>query len=429
MLFIIWAVFIFGIPKGYDRLMEIRARQIPSNYMYESQKSDQLMAFEKKAEEMLGRFKYEEKNTGPEQEVMEQYFSNDFQKIQETEAQRHKEMDALARADHTGSIFIPTLFYISAAVEISGGGYKNILGFSKYTAKVKEEFTRYYIDKKFYSDEKKVDSFVNLGENIFRGRSRLPGSYPAGIVILLVYTALLLACSYYRFRQVFFNPSKEAARALKGTGINLYGNRINTLVARGDHLGAVLYARLGGGSTKSCGIEIGLLRDGDGHRENQYQWSFNGSFLYICHPYRIPGEIRAGELIELAAAMMDIPADTIKSGAKKNGLSLEAIEPEMIGELTGKNLGELLLAIAGAKHHDACLLDHVEPDVTLDLAVRIKRRMAPAVDAGSLTILLSSRELANSDASNLENLTAAEDVSWLYTVGAEERRLRRKNKS
>lgn len=99
------------------------------------------------------------------------------------------------------SLVFPTTFYHSTANEISSKGYKNFLEFFSYILNLKEKFGRFIIDKRYYSEDSKVISFVKADENMFYAQSRLPNYFWLGVALIFLYSIGLVFLSYFLFKK------------------------------------------------------------------------------------------------------------------------------------------------------------------------------------------------------------------------------------
>jgi hypothetical protein len=95
---------------------------------------------------------------------------------------------------------LPSTFYLSTANEISGKGYQNFIRFYQYIQNLKWKFIRFYIDKRYYSDSSKVESFIKGNENLFYSETFYPRCFLQGGQLTLLYIMGLFIVSYARFK-------------------------------------------------------------------------------------------------------------------------------------------------------------------------------------------------------------------------------------
>jgi hypothetical protein len=92
-------------------------------------------------------------------------------------------------------MIFPTTYHQFLSNEISGDGHYAYLEFMDYILKLWESFYKYYIHKRYYSEDKTVESFVKTDQNIFKSRPVIPPSFAKGMGILCLYVSVIvLAC-------------------------------------------------------------------------------------------------------------------------------------------------------------------------------------------------------------------------------------------
>jgi hypothetical protein len=95
----------------------------------------------------------------------------------------------------------PTGFFNFLSGELSTRGYSGYLDLVRYTLALQHNFVRYYLEKRYESNDKKIIPFVKGEENIFKSSVRLPASFSVGRGLTLAYTILLLLVSYMVLRR------------------------------------------------------------------------------------------------------------------------------------------------------------------------------------------------------------------------------------
>lgn len=201
MVIIVWFVFIFLIPGVIRTIISNRAENITSSYHLELEKLKAHMGFEEDAIEKEGVIKRSREHSPRERDMIESYWKNEFRVIQKLEKDMENEMKQSVTKFQKLSFVIPSSFYIAVSNEISSMGYKSFIHFFDYLQKLKEQFVRFYIDKRFYSNFDKVELFIKGEENIYYSRNMLPDYFWWGIGLMVFYIMGLFVFSYYRFRQ------------------------------------------------------------------------------------------------------------------------------------------------------------------------------------------------------------------------------------
>jgi hypothetical protein len=199
MLIFSWFIFVFLAPGVVSAIISRKADTIISNYRLELKKLRTLMAFEKRALEQVG-FTNED-NIESVRALMESYWEKEVREFREFEKKLEMEMRTNIRRFQNLSFLSPTSFYLSASNEISSKGYESFIRFFNYIQILKHKFVRFYINKRYYSNYDKVESFVKGDENLFCARSRLPRGFFVGILLTMLYITGLAVLSYFRFKQ------------------------------------------------------------------------------------------------------------------------------------------------------------------------------------------------------------------------------------
>ncbi|NIM78943.1 MAG: hypothetical protein GTO20_09135 [Candidatus Aminicenantes bacterium] len=194
-----WFVLVFLVPGVVSSVTSRRADNMVSNYQLELEKLKVLMDFEKRVYAEMG-FTTEE-NIESVREEIESYMENEFKKIQAFEKKLERQMGKNIRHFQTLSSLFPSTFYLSASDEISSKGYESFIDFFSYILELKEKFIRYYINKRYYSDYSKVESFIKDDQNLFYAKSRVPRVFFKGLLLNLFFIVGLLIISYGRFKR------------------------------------------------------------------------------------------------------------------------------------------------------------------------------------------------------------------------------------
>lgn len=190
--------FIFIIPCTINKIMSEKAAGMTDSYHLELEKLKVIMDFEKRAYEKIGIFRSGKKAPPSVTKLVESYWQKDFKKIQGFEQKLERQMGRNIRDYQSLSMFFPSSFYLSVGNEISSRGYDNFMAFYRNARKLKEQFLRFYFNKKFYTDHtnEDIESFVKDEENLFNASSRLPRTFRMGMVLTSAYIILLFIVSW-----------------------------------------------------------------------------------------------------------------------------------------------------------------------------------------------------------------------------------------
>ncbi|MCP5046498.1 MAG: ABC transporter permease subunit [bacterium] len=289
MIFIIWFVFVFVIPGAVQAIVAQKSHAISSDYKLEQEKLKKLMAFEKMAIKREGIFHKSKRKSPAVRKLIEKYLEDHFKLIQELNKKVENEIRLNIDRFLRLSIYFPSTFYLSVNNEISSKGYDGFLEFYAYNQKIKEEFMRYFLDKKFFNDlagEKGVKSFIKGEENVFRSRGRLPGNFGMGVMFIIIYTGILFGISFYRYGKSLFqalDPGVAASSAYDLLEIPISSGEYNFVKIYDNKIFPRFFILLSGKDHRFKGkIDINGQPVAAGRRED---------FLYVCRVDHIPGEI------------------------------------------------------------------------------------------------------------------------------------------
>lgn len=188
---IVWFIFVFLIPGVLRSVIAGEADNITPTYNLELQKLQALMNFEKNVLQKVGKYSEEKAKTDRGRIIIESFWNNEFKKVLQFEHKMAEETRDHIRVFYKLSLIAPTTFYLSASNEISSKGYKNFVDFYAYILDLKEKFVRFVIDKRYYSEDDKVVSFVKNDENLFYAKSRLPDYFWMGFILSILFSILL----------------------------------------------------------------------------------------------------------------------------------------------------------------------------------------------------------------------------------------------
>jgi hypothetical protein len=173
---------------------------IQSIYEFEYQTFEYLMKFEKKGYEKLNGPWKSGKKPAPEdlKAMIESSRESVYQKMKNCEDKRMSSIIKRIRTYQTLSAFFPTTLYLSSNKELSSKGFQNFVDFYHYAYDMKFKFVDFYLYRKFWLPLPKsgVEPFIKGNEDLFYGKSQLPKSFLLGLIMSVIYIAVLLVTLY-----------------------------------------------------------------------------------------------------------------------------------------------------------------------------------------------------------------------------------------
>lgn len=185
------------------------------------------------------------------------FIANELKIIEDMEGKYKKELHDKVGMFQDLSCFFPALFYLSSANEISGGGYKSYFDFYGFIEKMKNGFIKFFFDKEYFSkvESGKVESFIKGDNNIFYCRPGLPPKFLFGIILTLLYTAILGFFTYRNIKRRVF-PIHEKIDNEDDFYVEIARGNNNILFTDSELLKAKLYNHLSGKETLKGEIAI-----------------------------------------------------------------------------------------------------------------------------------------------------------------------------
>ena len=196
---VLYLLLVLVIPWLIHRAVYMEAKEgIKSIYEFEYQSFKYMMEFEKR---FYNRFKVWKSGEAAPDDVKAMIQSGqevEYKKLRETELQRIDGIVKRIRVYQTLASFFPTTFYISTNKELSSKGFQNFIAFYRYSYDMKQDFIKFYIDRKFYRPLPKtgVEPFIKGNEDLFYGKSRLPHNFLLGLILAVIYISALLVTLY-----------------------------------------------------------------------------------------------------------------------------------------------------------------------------------------------------------------------------------------
>jgi uncharacterized membrane protein YhaH (DUF805 family) len=215
--YLVWFVLVLVAPVMSNMQLEKKAKQIKSNELVNLKKLTNGKNFERKAE--LYFKKLQEKKVTEIRDIARKFFEEYLYRViplnKTVEKELNEEVKGVIDYHEKRSTMIPTLFYTFVSKEFPGTGYYAYLDFLDHVLRLRDDFYRYYFDKRYNRINQSVESFVNHQENVFTSRGRLPGTFWTGSGLTVLYSLLLVFGSLFmvhRRLQAEFkaNPGEQA---------------------------------------------------------------------------------------------------------------------------------------------------------------------------------------------------------------------------
>ena len=414
-LIICWFLILFAVPAAVNGFFEVKSNHIKPQYQLELRKFEKFSEFEQRAIKNKITYKYGEKLTESVKKTVLSYWNNEFKKLQEMEKEMYKDMRTTVLNYQWASIIFPTTFYLSVNEEISSRGYDNLLDFYLYTIDLKAGFVKYYIDKLYFENFSKVESFIKGDENVFQAVPRIPVTFLPGILFMLFQILLLLRLNYSFYKKKLYQLSEEKEEDLPIKVIKLSMGEHRIFQSFGSLLVDRLY-NLFSGKTREI-LEIGRPPKIYLNNIDLAKTPFNGKFLFLCSPDSLPGDIRGKDLFMFISDVNRCSKEKREDIYKR--LNIARIENKKISRLKKSEKASLLCSIALMSSKDVYLFYDTVRLMPMSVTAQFANLLDELTAVGKLVVYLSPEtainEHADEEFSHFYDRTKSWDTMLVYS--------------
>jgi len=366
----IWFILLFIVPTVINSYIANQADVITPIYRMEMDKFKILSDFENRYIENEGPFTPGKKVTPSMQNRVLSFMKNEFVKLQDLEEDMRNQMERKISLFQGLSTIFPSSFYVSVNNEISSRGYENLIEFYKYVLKLKWKFVEFYLDKVYYTNFSKVESFIKDDENVFHSQSRLPGFFIIGILVTVFYIAGLFWVSYIRYKGALNSIHENADAPSMPADLELKKGQFKVLVSEGD-----------------------LFKNQLFNRYSRSEEGREGKFLYLCHPENIPGDIKSGDFLFFIKRLVQTRGK--EPVELRLSATIKAISWKKFSRLKNHEKGEIILAVLEMKRKEIYLVYDAARGMPIEFTVQLKEKMQQLKEEGAMVIYLTPDELIN----------------------------------
>lgn len=195
--FFFWVMFVVFIPSLSSKYILNEAKKLPSEKTISINKFSKLLDFDIKATGLVSKVKKGDSQSRFEVigELVEKFFNDVYEPNKKIESGHLEAIRKVVLLKQDISILFPTTYYYMLHDEISTKSYNSIIDFVNYTSNLRYDFMKFYYNKKYFSKDRNVESFIKEDENIFKAESRLPGNFWRGVGITGLYCLILFGVS------------------------------------------------------------------------------------------------------------------------------------------------------------------------------------------------------------------------------------------
>jgi hypothetical protein len=423
-LLIVWFVFVFVIPSLSGTIDEDIAESLQSIHKLYHDKLQIVNNWEKG----LADKNVKPNNVTIEEArvIVEAYFKEEYPKIEALEMELRDEIARLIKNHRDRSIWTPITFNNLLCSELSSRGYGSYLEFLDFNINKHREFTRFWIDMVYYvhhQDKKLENFFKKEGENIFKAKGILPANVGMGFAVNIIYVLILMAASYFFFKQSLLRIDKEDKEKLGTVNVKMEKDWISSWLVKGDSFKQYLYHIFSGNAGKLAqkGIKGSVVIDkkdigGERHKHD---------FFYLCRHEHLPEDVKVKHLIVFFASLNKVPAAERKSIL--NSAELKPLANRFIEDLEHHEVIEVLIAVTHLVKARVYLINDVAAGLDGDYGdyvVKWKGHLDDLKDAGALVVYLTTTDMSELHKYNKKAAGCFDDgKEWVYNVEAHKRSL------
>jgi len=425
LLIAVWYFFNSASPIIVEKMTIEASKNIAINSKADLEKLNILVGAENRIAKILGAIK-KELLTSPEyQKQSETLMNNELKKIQDVEKRIEQQMRETAAFNQNASVWTFSTFLNLVSSELSGKGYSTMNDFFKYSQDLKARFCEFYKQKRYYSKDKKVESFIKNDENIYKAESRFPSNMEFGVFVLVLYIIVLLYCSYIRYRHVLCEPYREDKEPRKASK-EIYSKKI--LLDPGD------FRVMKKGFPRFLDYLYGVLMGYKSKGARAYFKGDNRVFikeidiientelmdtLYICHSDDIPCEIRACDYFRMAAYSCRLSSEKTETLYKQ--FEIEKMKSKCFNELEKLERLELMLSVCYMKEWGVVILDDIVRSMSIRGPERVNGLISELTGKGTIVLLLVG-EIGISDYELQKDAEYSDiTVGWKTQMGRQEK--------
>ena len=341
---ICWLLFLFVIPAVVNGYTEIKSADIEPQYKLALKKLKIFGDFEKQAIIKEGINKNDKVITGSIIKMIQGYKNKELKDILANEEAMHGDMYRTALNYHKLSLFFPSTYYISVTEELSSMGYLSLLEFYRHVIGLKAFFVLFILNKLYFENFSKVVPFLQGEQIVYYARSRLPGTFFPGLVLTLVYLAGLVWLNYFLYRKDLYESCSNSSEDIEYPEIRLSYGKHRIFKVSGKMLLKRLYNLFSGGKRRvEKTVVPGMYPQIYVENEDLTRVKLYLSFLYICSPANLPGELAVGNFFNFLCDVTGCPVDKRKELADR--LNLDRLYKKKIRQLKNREISALLLAM------------------------------------------------------------------------------------
>lgn len=203
---ITWISLVFILPWLISNWVYTRSEEIKSSYYIEAEKQKIIQDYEKRAREKYGKFDQTKRGAPNEKEMFFDFWDSGHKESIRLENDMLESIKSKIEFYQNIAGLFPSTFFQSFCNELSSTGLNSLMSFYDYSHKMKNDFLWFYSQNYILSSNPDVVSFIKSDENVYQGKSTLPGNTGFGFVVCLLWLVLLTCAAWVGFNRLDGKP-------------------------------------------------------------------------------------------------------------------------------------------------------------------------------------------------------------------------------
>ena len=341
---LIWFVLVWIVPSAINLNIDQEFRKLNSEYHAELEKLKIVTNFEKEAVQKHGKANRD--NIENVRKVAEGFWEKERKEIEAVDERQKQNLKTIIDRYKKIAILFPTTFYQLTGSEVSSKGYNGFFKFFTIVQKMKQAFTRFWVDQAYYKESRVVVPFIKEKEgHLFPSESSVPENFNTGVLVNFSYALFLFLISCFLFNRNICpllkdrNACNKAVIELDEGKLSCMNNDFPEFV---NQLINVFLGRIKAfkGVITINGVSIVSKKE--------------KNFLYLPDVDHFPKDIKTMHLIKMFKIAMKLTGEEFTRLKKSAG---EANLNKTFAELKRTKKIEILLALVGLGKNRIYILD------------------------------------------------------------------------
>ncbi len=191
---IIWLLWVIIIPNTFREVVAFGANRITPIETVNVEKLKTAMTFERNARSHFSGMETADNKTKQRlaRRLVNRYMQTGVKRNKAIEERLMRQVEQLGASIARFSILFPTTSWEWLGESLAGRGLEHYSQYNAAICGLRDNFYKFYIQKRYYNQSEDIESFITGDENIFHSRSSLPRNFLAALAVTLAFLLALL---------------------------------------------------------------------------------------------------------------------------------------------------------------------------------------------------------------------------------------------